>query len=133
MARLVLASGIALLALTLSCDCGGMPPEDDSGVADAGAQEDGGVDDAGTPVEDAGAPEDAGVVDAGPPAVCGDGVCERTESTASCPDECTVVEMGLGKSHGCAARSDGSVWCWGGGSAIASVAPVICRRQARRR
>jgi alpha-tubulin suppressor-like RCC1 family protein len=74
---------------------------------------------------------------------CGDGVCSRSETKASCPIDCRQASCGDGQCtgsethtscardcaasasytalsagtwHACAGRADGSLWCWGKGS-----------------
>ena len=46
---------------------------------------------------------------------CGDGRCdpEIGETTATCPQDCGWVRVAGGRTHACAIRADGSLWCWG--------------------
>ncbi|MFC1482421.1 RCC1 domain-containing protein [Myxococcota bacterium] len=46
---------------------------------------------------------------------CGNGVCEHDigETWQNCSQDCGWVTIAAGDKHTCAAKADGSAWCWG--------------------
>lgn len=56
-------------------------------------------------------------------ATCGDGLCGVGEP-GSCPQDCLLSPLSAGDAHTCYVKSDGTVWCWGGGIAFGNSATL---------